>query len=77
MSPQERGQALLKVAELLKARLPELAHTWTTQVGAPISLTTYLSGQPPELFEYYGKLIQSYPLVDERRGSHGERGRVV
>jgi acyl-CoA reductase-like NAD-dependent aldehyde dehydrogenase len=77
MSAQERGQALLKVAELLKARLPELAHTWTTQVGAPISLTTYLSGQPPELFEYYGKLIQSYPLVDERRGGHGERVRVV
>ena len=58
MSAKERGAALLKVAEQLKARLPELATTWTTQVGAPISLTRYLSGQPPELFEYYGKLIQ-------------------
>ena len=77
MSAQERGAALLKVAEQLKARLPELATTWTTQVGAPISLTRYLSGQPPELFEYYGKLIQSYPLVDERTGGHGERVRVV
>ena len=77
MSAQERGAALLKVAEQLKARLPELATTWTTQVGAPISLTRYLSGQPPELFEYYGKLIQSYPLVDERKGGHGERVRVV
>jgi aldehyde dehydrogenase (NAD+) len=46
-------------------------------MGAPISLTRYLSGQPPELFEYYGKLIQSYPLVDERKGGHGERVRVV
>ena len=77
MSAKERGAALLKVAEQLKARLPELATTWTTQVGAPISLTRYLSGQPPELFEYYGKLIQSYPLVDERKGGHGERVRVV
>jgi aldehyde dehydrogenase (NAD+) len=77
MSAQERGAALLKVAEQLKSRLPELATTWTTQVGAPISLTRYLSGQPPELFEYYGKLIQSYPLVDERKGGHGERVRVV
>jgi acyl-CoA reductase-like NAD-dependent aldehyde dehydrogenase len=77
MSAAERGKALLKVAELLQARLPELAHTWTTQVGAPISLTTYLSGQPPQLFEYYGNLIQSYPLVDERRGGHGELVRVV
>ncbi len=40
MSPQERGAALLKVAENLKARLPELAQAWTTQVGAPISFTT-------------------------------------
>jgi aldehyde dehydrogenase (NAD+) len=77
MSPQERGEALLKVAANLKARLPELAQAWTTQVGAPISLTQYLSGQPPELFEYYGNLIQKYPLVDERRGGHGERVRVV
>src|SRR3954454_21013225 len=76
MSAKERGAALLKVAEQLKARLPELATTWTTQMGAPISLTRYLSGQPPELFEYYGKLIQSYPLVDERKGGHGERVRV-
>jgi acyl-CoA reductase-like NAD-dependent aldehyde dehydrogenase len=77
MSAQERGKALLKVAELLKARLPELATTWTTQVGAPISLTRYLSSQPSQLFEYYGTLIQSYPLVDERRGGHGELVRIV
>jgi acyl-CoA reductase-like NAD-dependent aldehyde dehydrogenase len=77
MSAQERGLALLKVAELLKQRLPELATTWTTQVGAPISLTRYLSSQPAQLFEYYGHLIQSYPLVDERTGGHGERVRVV
>jgi acyl-CoA reductase-like NAD-dependent aldehyde dehydrogenase len=77
MSAQERGKALLKVAELLKARLPELATTWTTQMGAPISLTRYLSAQPSQLFEYYGNLIQSYPLVDERTGGHGERVRVV
>jgi acyl-CoA reductase-like NAD-dependent aldehyde dehydrogenase len=77
MSAEERGKALLKVAELLKARLPELATTWTAQVGAPISLTRYLSTQPSQLFEYYGNLIRSYPLVDERRGGHGERVLVV
>src|SRR6185369_7542562 len=45
MSAEERGKALLKVAELLRARLTELAATWTAQVGAPISLTGSLSGQ--------------------------------
>jgi len=77
MSPQERGAALLKVADELKARLPELAQAWTTQVGAPISFTRYVSGQSPELFEYYGTLIQSYPLVDERRRDDGGLVRVV
>jgi acyl-CoA reductase-like NAD-dependent aldehyde dehydrogenase len=77
LTPRERGAALLKVAELLKARLPELAQAWTTQVGAPISFTRYVSGQPAELFEYYGKLIQSYRLVEERKRDNGGLVRIV
>jgi acyl-CoA reductase-like NAD-dependent aldehyde dehydrogenase len=77
MSAQERGAALLEVAALLKARQPELAQAWTTQVGAAISFTKYVSGQPAELFDYYGTLIQSYPLVDERRRDNGGLVRVV
>jgi len=77
LSQQERGAMLLEVAEHLKARLPELAQAWTTQVGAPISFTQYVSGQSPELFEYYGTLIQTYPLVDERRRDNGGLVRVV
>jgi acyl-CoA reductase-like NAD-dependent aldehyde dehydrogenase len=77
LTPRERGAALLKVAELLNARLPELAQAWTTQVGAPISFTRYVSGQPAELFEYYGKLIQSYRLVEERKRDNGGLVRIV
>ncbi len=77
MSAEERGARLLNVAERLKARLPELAQAWTTQVGAPISFTRYASGQAPELFEYYGTLIKDYPLVDERRRDNGGLVRVV
>ncbi len=77
MSPQERGKALVKVAEILKSRHSELAEIWTAEVGAPISFTRYASGQPPVLFEYYGKLIETYPLVDERRRDDGGLVRVV
>jgi acyl-CoA reductase-like NAD-dependent aldehyde dehydrogenase len=77
MSQHERSAALLKVAEQLKARLPEIAQAWTTQVGAPISFTKYVAGQSPELFEYYGTLIKDYKLVDERRRDNGGRVRVV
>lgn len=77
MSQRERGEYLLKVSEQLASRLPELAQAWTTQVGAPISFTRYASGQAPGLFEYYGTLIQDYPLVEERRRDNGGLVRVV
>lgn len=77
MSAEERGAKLVEVAERLKERLPELAQAWTTQVGAPISLTRYLSTQSPELFEYYGNLIRTYPVVDERQRDDGGLVRVV
>src|SRR6185295_2794609 len=77
MSPQERGAMLLKVSAVLQRRLPELANAWTAQVGAPISLTKYASTQAPGLFEFYGKMIQTYPVVDERKRDDGKTARVV
>ena len=77
MSPQERGAMLLKVSEILNRRLQEIATVWTTQVGAPISLTQYASKQVPGLFELYGKMIQDYPLVEERKRDDGRVARIV
>ncbi len=77
LTPQERGQYLIKVADALRKRLPELAETWTGQMGAPIGLTKHAVAQAPELFQYYGTLIQSYPVVDERRRDDGRVARVV
>jgi acyl-CoA reductase-like NAD-dependent aldehyde dehydrogenase len=77
LSARERGDALLKVAAILSRRLPELAAVWTSQVGAPISLTQYLSTQVPGLFEFYGRMIQDYPIVNERRRDDGRMARVV
>src|SRR5262245_45011792 len=77
MSAEERGGALLKVAAVLSRRLPELANAWTAQVGAPISLTKYASTQAPGLFEFYGKMIQSYPMVDDRKRDDGRIAHIV
>lgn len=77
MTPQERGAALLKVAALLRERMPELAEAWSGQVGAVMGFTKYASGQVPGLFEYYGKLCDTYPFVDERMRSSGGKVRVV
>ena len=66
MTPQERGARLRKVAELLKARMPELAEAWTGQVGAVIGFTSKASFQVPGLFDYYAGLCDTYPFIDER-----------
>ncbi len=73
----ERGRVLLKIGAALQARLPELANAWTAQVGAPISLTKYAVGQAPMLFNYYGDLISSYRLIDERTRDDGRMARIV
>lgn len=77
MAPSERAAALRRVAGLLAQRLDEIAHAWTLQVGAPISLTKKLVGQNPTLFNYYADLIENYPFVDQRKRDDGGRVRVV
>ena len=69
MSAQERGAALLKVAANLKARLPELARCGPRRSARRSASRAISRGSRPTLFEYYGKLIQTYPLVDERKGA--------
>jgi len=78
LAPEERGAYLLKVADLLMARMPELAEAWTGQVGAVIGFTGKASYQCPGLFKYYGELCSTYPFIDERIGSMGgNKVRVV
>jgi len=77
LTREERGRYLLKIADALRARLPALAETWTGQMGAPIGLTKYAVAQAPTLFQYYGNLIQSFPIIDERRRDDGRVARIV
>lgn len=77
MSPAERGEALKKVATLLRDRLPELAEAWTGQVGAVIGFTQKASSQVPDLFDFYGGLAARYPFVEERTRSSGGKVRIV
>ncbi len=77
MAPEERGVYLKKIAELLTARMPELAEAWTAQVGAVIGFTSKASYQCPGLFQFYGDLCSTYPFVDERTRSAGGKVRVV
>ena len=77
LAPQERAAHLLKIAATLKSRLGELADVWTAQVGAPIALTRHAVHQAPALFEYYAGLIETYPIIEERRRDGNAVARIV
>ncbi|MEA9564274.1 MULTISPECIES: aldehyde dehydrogenase [unclassified Xanthomonas] len=77
LSPPERGVILKRVADQLRARMPELAEAWTGQVGATIGFSRRASQQAPGLFDYYGDLIAMHPFVEPRARSSGGRVHVV
>lgn len=77
MAPAERARYLRKVAEHLRGRLDDVAHDWSWQMGAPISLTKKLAGQSPLLFDNYADIIETYPFIDPRDRLDGGVTRVV
>ncbi|MHC9086893.1 aldehyde dehydrogenase [Luteimonas sp. RIT-PG2_3] len=77
MPADERGAYLERIADLLDARLPELANAWTVQVGAPIAMTRYAVAQAPQLFRFHARLLRDTPMVDVRTGAKGGRVRVL
>lgn len=74
---RDRAAALRRVASLISERLDEIAWAWTTQVGAPISLTRKLVPQNATLFLYYADLIETYPFLDIRQRDDGGEVRVL
>ena len=77
MSPQERGAASAQSRRNLRRGCRSSRKRGPRRSVRRSASRTMLSGQSPELFEYYGTLIQTYPLVDERSGGHGGSVRVV
>jgi len=77
MPVRDRAAALRRVASLITERLDEIAWAWTTQVGAPISLTRKLVPQNATLFSHYADLIESYPFCDTRHRDDGGEVRVL
>jgi len=77
LTPRERAAYMRRIADNIEARLPEIAESWTAQMGAPIMLTRKLAPQNVTLFRYYADLIDSnsYTFAEERTRADG--GRVV
>lgn len=71
MTPPERAEIMLGLADALTARLPVLAHLWTAQVGAPISLARQLLGLAVDRLRYFASLAATFEFETMRQTRHG------
>lgn len=75
LSPQERGEFLLRIHAGLEKRSAELAHCWSAQMGSPYAHTSRFPGFA--YFAYYGELIKTHPVIEKRANSYGGSAFVV
>src|SRR5262249_21131021 len=72
MSPAERSQVLLAMAEHLRARRRELAELSVVEAGIPVFFARARENGPIAIFEYYARLASEFPFREARRGALAE-----
>jgi acyl-CoA reductase-like NAD-dependent aldehyde dehydrogenase len=72
MSPKERAAVLQRVADALRPRIEELAHTITAEMGAPIAATRIgQASMPISLIDYYCEMVQDFTFSERRLSAAG------
>jgi aldehyde dehydrogenase (NAD+) len=74
-APAERAEVLLRAADLLEARIGDIAETTAHEMGCPISQAPQAQGMVPKVFRYYGELLATHEL--ERRVLTDDRAGLV
>ena len=72
MSPDERAGYLTRMAQRLAARAPELAYSYTGEVGVLFKMTQHTGSTAARDFESYAALAGTYPWVEEHKRSYGD-----
>jgi betaine-aldehyde dehydrogenase len=76
-TPAERGEVLVKAADILQARADELAQTITSELGCPIWFSEAAHvPNPIRHTRYYGELAASFDFEEERT-CDGDRSLVI
>ena len=72
MTPAERAGYLTRIAQQLTARAPELAHSYTGEVGVLYKLTKHTGFTAARDFDSYAALAATFPWVEEHKRSYGD-----
>src|SRR6185437_6212438 len=72
MSPQERGAAVARLADLYAARLGDFAELITEEMGSPITFSQLAQApQPHMMLTYFAGLAETFTWEDDRPGLFG------
>jgi len=66
MSPAERGDKLLAVAEAMRRRAADFSKSWTGEMGCAVSLAGPGGYSPFAVFSYYGNLLRRRTFTEMR-----------
>lgn len=69
MSPAERGEKLLAVAEVMKRRAADFSNSWTGEMGCAMSLAGPGGYSPFGVFNFFGTVVRSRSFVEMRAQS--------
>jgi acyl-CoA reductase-like NAD-dependent aldehyde dehydrogenase len=74
MAPTERAGYVRRIAEGLRERLPEVAHTWASEMGILHSDAEVRGARIPGIYEFYANLADSFEWVERHTPSGGGYG---
>ncbi len=68
IAPAERGAALMKMLDILEARVPELAAAWTAQVGGLASFAPMMHGGAIAGLRGIAAMGESFAWTEQKKG---------
>jgi aldehyde dehydrogenase (NAD+) len=73
----ERAEYLLAMAAAVRRRAADLATIWSGETGAVHSQALDALLTPPEIYEFYAGLAESFPFVERYPDANDDTGRLI
>ena len=77
MSHAERAQLLIAIADEVRRRAPELATSWTSEMGVVHSVASLLVPPLAQVYDYHAGLAESFPFEERHVPERGGFGLLV
>ena len=76
MAPAERAAALRRIRDEIDTRIPELANSFTAEIGTPITLSEGFLGGALTMYSAAADAVEHFPFEEDREGAGGT-GRII